>query len=53
MQEQQKQHCKELVEVQAKHIEVLNGKNKEISHLNRMIEKACEWLPFFYGAATP
>ena len=47
MQEQQKQHRKELVEVQAKHIEVLNGKNKEISRLSRMIEKACEWLPFF------
>ena len=47
MQEQQKQHRKELVEVQAKHIEALNGKDKEISRLNRMIEKACEWLPFF------
>lgn len=45
MQEQQKQHCKELTEVQAKHIELLNEKDKKISRLNRIIQKACVWVP--------
>ena len=47
MREQQKQHRKELTEVQAKHIEILNERNKEISRLNRIIEKACKWFPYF------
>ena len=47
MQEQQKQHRKELTEVQAKHLETLDGKNKEISRLSRIIEKACKWFPLF------
>lgn len=47
MQEQQKQHRKELTEVQAKHIEILNERDKEISRLNRIIEKACKWFPYF------
>ena len=42
MQEQQKQYRKELTEVQAKHIEMLNEREKEISRLNRIIEKACK-----------
>ena len=47
VQEQQKQHRKELTEVQAKHIEILNERDKEISRLNRIIEKACKWFPYF------
>lgn len=47
MREQQKQHRKELTEVQAKHIEILNERDKEISRLNRIIEKACKWFPYF------
>ena len=47
MQEQRKQHRKELTEVQAKHLETLDGKNKEISRLSRIIEKACKWFPLF------
>ena len=46
VQEQQKQHRKELTEVQAKHIEILNERDKEISRLNRIIEKACKWFPY-------
>ena len=40
MQEQQKQHRKELTEVQAKHIEILNERDKEISRLNRIGRKS-------------
>ena len=47
MREQKKQHRKELTEVQAKHIEILNERDKEISRLNRIIEKACKWFPYF------
>lgn len=47
MREQQKQHRKELTEVQAKHTEILNERDKEISRLNRIIEKACKWFPYF------
>lgn len=47
MHEQRKQHRKELTEVQAKHLEALDGKDKEISRLSRIIEKACKCFPLF------
>ena len=47
MQRMQEQHCKQVRNLQGIHNQELEAKDKEISRLNTLLEKAHKWFPLF------
>ena len=45
MQQMQEQHCKQIRNIQREHNQELETKDKEISRLNTILEKAFNWFP--------
>ena len=50
MQEQQKQHRKELIEIQARSIKEQNGQKERMDIMQKWISRACKWFPLFDDA---
>ena len=47
MQQMQEQHGKQIRNLQGIHNQELEAKDREISRLNSLLEKACKWFPMF------